>query len=70
MRIRTVSLAKAMEIFRGYGLEPGPPDVYFSGEKYQGVMCDYRSLKGYVVAFACDVRDLKGNQIARFNVMR
>jgi len=69
MKIKVVTLAKAMEIFRGYGLEPGL-DGYFSNEKYQGVMCDYRSLKGYLVAFACDVRDLNGNQIARFNVMR
>ena len=72
MVVKQVTKEQAEKIFQGYGL-----DVILwtggtiSNGRHQGMMCDYSKLKGYLVAFACEVWDIRcDRQVERFNVMR
>jgi hypothetical protein len=77
MSVKQVTKKEAIAIFNRYGLFIGVPEMLVwrdglceSGH-YTGMVCDYTKLKGYTVAYACDIRS-KGTleQHERFNIMR
>jgi len=70
--IKKISLAEANTVLDKYGVTiPMWCTCQVRVPGYEVMVCDYRGLSGYLVAFAVEVWDIKAQtQVERFNIMR
>lgn len=70
--VRQINIDQALALAKGYGLEvPFWTGMSVQNGAHQLMVCDYRHLGGYTVAFACEIWDIKAQrQVERFNIMR